>query len=39
MDHIKRLLEEAYQNHAYLIRHKLKDHDMMRSVMTLRSIT
>jgi hypothetical protein len=32
-DHFKRLLEEAYPNHAYPIKHKLKDCDMMRSFM------
>jgi hypothetical protein len=34
MDHFKRLLEEACPNHAYPIRHKLKDCGMMRSFMT-----
>jgi hypothetical protein len=33
-DHLKRILEEAYPNHAYPIRHKLKDCSMMRSFMT-----
>jgi hypothetical protein len=33
-DHFKSLLEEASPNHAYLIRHKLKDCGMMRSFMT-----
>jgi hypothetical protein len=34
-DHFKRLLEEACPNHAYLVRHNLKDCSMMRSFMTL----
>jgi hypothetical protein len=38
MDHIKMLLEEACPNHAYPIRHKLKDDGMMRSVMTSGSL-
>jgi hypothetical protein len=39
MDHIKRLLVEAFPNHVYLVRHKLKDCDMMRSFMTSGSLT
>jgi hypothetical protein len=39
MDHFKRLLEEACQNHAYPVRHKLKDYGMMRSFMTSGSLT
>jgi hypothetical protein len=39
MDHFKRLLEEACPNHAYLIKHKLKDCSMMRSFKTSRSLT
>jgi hypothetical protein len=39
MDHFKRLLEEACQNHANPIRHKLKDYGMVRSFMTSGSIT
>jgi hypothetical protein len=31
MDHFTRLLEEACPNHAYPVKHKLKDYDMMRS--------
>jgi hypothetical protein len=34
MDHFKRLLKEAYPNHAYHVRHELKDYSMMRSFMT-----
>jgi hypothetical protein len=32
-DHFKRLLEEAYPNHAYPVRHKLKDCDMMKNFL------
>jgi hypothetical protein len=39
MDHFKRLLEEAYPNHAYSVRHKLKDCGMMRRFMTSGSLT
>jgi hypothetical protein len=39
MDHFKKLLEEAYPNHAYPIRHKLKDCGMMKSFMTSRLLT
>jgi hypothetical protein len=35
MDHFKRLLKEAYPNHAYPVRHKHKDWGMMRSFLTL----
>jgi hypothetical protein len=38
-DHFKGLLKEACSNHAYPIRHKLKDCGMMRSFMTSRSLT
>jgi hypothetical protein len=38
-DNFKRLLEEAYPNHAYPVRHMLKDYDMMRTFMTSRSLT
>jgi hypothetical protein len=38
-DHFKRLLEEVCPNHAYPIRHKLKDCVIMRSFMTSRSLT
>jgi hypothetical protein len=38
-DHFNRLLEEACPNHAYPVRHKLKDCGMMRSFMTLGSLT
>jgi hypothetical protein len=39
MDHFQRLLEEAYLNHAYLIKHKLKDCDMIKKFMTSGSLT
>jgi hypothetical protein len=39
MDHFKRLLEEACPNHAYPVRHKLKDCSMMISFMTSGSLT
>jgi hypothetical protein len=39
MNHLKRLLEETCPNHAYPIKHKLKDCGMMRSFMTLRFLT
>jgi hypothetical protein len=38
-DHVKRLLEEAYANHAYPVKHKLRDYGMLRSFMTSRSLT
>jgi hypothetical protein len=37
--HFRRLLEEVCLNHAYPIRHKLKDYDMMKSFMILGSFT
>jgi hypothetical protein len=37
-DHFKRLLEEACSNHAYPVRHKLKDRGMMWSFMTSGSL-
>jgi hypothetical protein len=39
MGHFKSLLDEACSNHAYPIRHKLKDYGMMRSIMTSGSLT
>jgi hypothetical protein len=38
-DHFKRLFEEACLNHAYPVKHKLNDCDMMRSFMTSGSLT
>jgi hypothetical protein len=31
IDHIERLLEEAYPNHAYPVKHKLKDCGMIKN--------
>jgi hypothetical protein len=39
IDYFKRLLEETCPNHTYPIRHKLKDYDMMRIIMTSLSLT
>jgi hypothetical protein len=39
MDHFKGLLEEACPNHAFHIRYKLKDYNMMRSFMISGSLT
>jgi hypothetical protein len=39
MDNFMRLLEEACPNHAYPIRHKHKDCDMMKSFMISGSLT
>jgi hypothetical protein len=39
MDQFKRLLDEACPNHAYPIRHQLKDYSTMRSFMTSGSLT
>jgi hypothetical protein len=39
MYHFKKRLEEACPNHAYPVRHKLKDCGMMRSFMTTGSLT
>jgi hypothetical protein len=39
MNYFKRLLEEACPNHAYPVRHELKNCDMMRCFMTSGSIT
>jgi hypothetical protein len=38
-NHFKRLLNEACPNHAYPVRHKLKDCDMMKSFMISGSLT
>jgi hypothetical protein len=38
-DNFKRLMEETYPNQAYLVKHKLNDCCMMRSFMTLGSLT
>jgi hypothetical protein len=39
IDYFKRLREEACPNHAYIVRHKLKDCGMMQSFMTSESLT
>jgi hypothetical protein len=39
LNHFKRLLEEACPKHAYPVRHKLKDCSMIRSFVTLGSLT
>jgi hypothetical protein len=36
---VERLLKEAYPNHVYPIKHKLKDCNMMKTFMTSRSLT
>jgi hypothetical protein len=38
-DHFRRLLEKACSNHAYPIKHKLKNYDMMKSFMISESFT
>jgi hypothetical protein len=38
-DHFEKLLEEACPNHAYPVKHKLRDCSMMKNVMALGSIT
>jgi hypothetical protein len=39
MHHFMKLLKEACLNHAYPVRHRLEDYDMMRSFMALGSLT
>jgi hypothetical protein len=39
MDHFERVLEEAYSNHTYPNKHKLKACDMMNNLMISRSHT
>jgi hypothetical protein len=39
IDHFERLLEKACSNHAYLIKHRLKDCGMTKSFMTSGSFT
>jgi hypothetical protein len=39
IDHFEKLLEAASLNHAYPIRHKLKDCNMMKYFMTLGSLS
>jgi hypothetical protein len=37
-DHFEKLLEETSPNHAYLIKHKLRDCSMMKNFMASRSL-
>jgi hypothetical protein len=39
MDHFDKLLEEAYPNHAYPVKHKLWDCSLMKSFMTSGSLS
>jgi hypothetical protein len=39
IDHFERLLEAACPNHAYPIKHKLKDCSLMKNFMVLESLT
>jgi hypothetical protein len=39
IDHFERLLEIACSNHAYPVKHKLKDCDMVKNFMTSGSLT
>jgi hypothetical protein len=38
-DHFEKLLEVTYPNHAYPIRHKLKECTMMKNYMSMRTLT
>jgi hypothetical protein len=38
-DHFEKLLEETCPNHAYPVKHKLRDCGMMKNFMTSRSLT
>jgi hypothetical protein len=38
-NHFEKLLEEDCPNHAYPIKHKLRDYDMMKSFMASGSLT
>jgi hypothetical protein len=38
-NHFEKLLEESCPNHAYPIKHKLMDYDMMKNFMASRSLT
>jgi hypothetical protein len=38
-DHFEKHLEEACPNHAYPIKHKLRDYSMMKNFMASRSLT
>jgi hypothetical protein len=39
MDHFERLLEEAWPNHTYPVKHKLKDYGLKKNFMTSGSLT
>jgi hypothetical protein len=39
IDHFERLLEEACPSHAYPVKHKLKDYDMMKNFIISGSLT
>jgi hypothetical protein len=39
MDHFEKLLEGTWPNHAYPIKHRLKNYGMMQNIMALRSLT
>jgi hypothetical protein len=39
MDHFKKPLQETCPNHTYPIKHKLREHSMMKSVMTSGSLS
>jgi hypothetical protein len=39
IDHFKRILEVAYPNHAYPVKHKFRDCDMMKNFMISGSLT
>jgi hypothetical protein len=36
MDHLEKLLKESCPNHAYAIKHKLRDYSLMKSFMATR---
>jgi hypothetical protein len=38
-DHFEKLLEESCQNHAYLVKHRLRDSSMMKSLRTSGSLS
>jgi hypothetical protein len=38
-DHFERLLEDACSNHAYVVKHKLKDYVMMKNFTISRFVT
>jgi hypothetical protein len=38
-DHFEKLLEEMYPNHAYPVKYKLRDYDIMKNFMVSGSLT